>query len=104
MTTPLGDDTIVLVDQIRLKHGEFIDGPSITIEGCSVQPAGSAEGDQGLTTSSTWTLFSPVILPEDTEQMVRWAGHELQVDGKLQTWYEAGVPMYSTGTLKECEA
>ncbi len=104
MTEALGDDTITLVERIRGKHGQYSDGTRTVLPGCSVQPGGSAEGDQGLTTSSVWTLYCPHIIPENTEQMIEFRDHELQVDGKLQTWYEAGAPMYVTGTLKEWEA
>lgn len=103
----LGAATVVLVERIRRKHGEFIDGATETFTGCSVQGAGSTESDGGLTTEATWNLWVPGgDFPVDTKNMVRWNGLELMVDGKMQVEFDdlSGVALFCHGRLKAWEA
>jgi hypothetical protein len=104
---PLGASEVVLVDRVRLRHGEFADGARQTFVGCSVQPQSSSESDQGLTTDSRWTIFVPGgDFPEQTDNVVLWNGYELSVDGRLQTWFDdlSGESLYVTGRLRMWEA
>jgi hypothetical protein len=101
MTMALGASTLELVDRQRVKHGQFVDGEVRKFEGCSVQPVGSSEAEAGLTTVATWNVWAPPDFPTKTENVVRFNGIELQIDGELQTFYDdlSGVALYVTGQL-----
>ena len=107
MTAPLGAATVHLVERLRRKHGEYGGGAVVTYTGCSVQPQGSTEDDNGLTTEARWVLWAPGgDFPTATKNVVRWNGLDLQIDGELQTWFDdlTGVALYVTGRLKRWQA
>lgn len=113
MTTEvLGAQTVTVKARTRVKHGQWVDGPGVDYDGCSVQPMGSTELHQlGVTGSSRWNLYAPEGFPISSDNVIVWedpAGHvlTLDVDGELQPWVDeySGTVEYVGGILKKWTA
>lgn len=99
----LGSQSVQVIPRTRVKHGQYTDGTPVPWSGLSIQPVGSEERHAlGQTGSSRWNIFAPPGFPTSTENVIRWRGLELQVDGQLQEWWDedAGAVEYVGGVLK----
>lgn len=107
MTDPIGNQTCHVIERLKAKHGQYADGPPVPWFGVSIQPAGATERHGlGTTGSEGWSFFGPPNFPTSTDNVIRYQGLDLQVDGQLQVWTdeETGQAHHTEGKLKRWES
>lgn len=106
-STALGSQTAEVVPRTRGKHNQYVDGTPEPWDGLSIQPVGSSETHAlGTTGTQAWDIYAPPGFPTTSDNVIRWRGLELQVDGELQEWIdeEPGTVEYVGGRLKKWTA
>lgn len=97
-----------LPDGTRVRHGDYVERPAITVSGALVLPDSSSEQlDGGQLVASRWRIVAPVGFPARPQDVIEVDGLEpttlrLHVDGRLQTRTDLrGRPHHVEGLLVE---
>lgn len=102
----LGNQTAQVIKRVKGKHADYAAQPlGDPVQGCSLQPLGSAEqlaGGELIT--SRWRFYAPPDFPTDSRNLIDISGLRLHVDGDLQVVTDKrGRPDHVFGLLKKWE-